>query len=128
MLKIVDVHGSATVNGEYVVLQNHGLTTLSLQGWIVATEAYASGMPFDATQDMYVFTDDVPIKPYARVVLFTGAGRDGWRPTNDGKPAYVAFWGQSRPVWSTAMRIVLLQPSCSRRIGVPAEAVPVAAV
>jgi len=121
MLKIVDVHQSATVNGEYLVLQNQGLTTISLRGWVVTSDAYACGDLHDAADEMYVFVEDVPIKPYTRVVLFSGAGEDGWYPTNDGKRAYLAFWGHTRRVWSTAARVVLLQPACSRRIGVAAD-------
>ncbi|MBM3494693.1 MAG: lamin tail domain-containing protein [Armatimonadetes bacterium] len=125
MLKIVDVHLSESVNGEYVVLQNHGLTTISLHGWLVTTDAYTAGNPVDAAEDMYAFAGDILIKPYARVVLFTGPGTDGWRPTTDGKWAYVAYWGRSRRVWSNASRVVLLQPACSRKIGVAVEAPPV---
>jgi hypothetical protein len=121
MLKIVDVHQSATINGEYLVLQNQGLTTISLRGWVVASDAYACGDPHEAADEMYVFVEDIPIKPYTRVVLFTGPGEDGWYPTNDGKRAYLAFWGHTRRVWSTASRVVLLQPACSRRIGIAVE-------
>ncbi len=121
MLKIVDVHLSATVNGEYVVLQNQGLTTIPLRGCILTAEEYLAGDPVGIADAMYVFADDVQIKPYARVVLFTGTGQNGWYPTTDGKSAFVAYWGRNRCVWSCTTRIVLLQPACTRRIGVPAE-------
>lgn len=124
MLKIVDIHPSATVNGEYVVLQNLGLTTVSLRGWILATEGYISEDAGARMEGMYVFLDDVQIRPYARVVLFTGCGDNGWYPTTDGKPAYVAFWGRTDRVWSTATRLILLQPISSRRIGIPADVTP----
>lgn len=124
MLKIVDIHPSATVSGEYVVLQNQGLTTISLRGWVLATEGYVSEDPGSRTDGMYVFLDDVQIRPYARVVLFTGPGENGWYPTTDGKPAYVAYWGRTTRVWSVASRLVLLQPICSRRLGVTSEVPP----
>jgi len=121
MLKVVDIHLSSTVNGEYVVLQNQGLTTISLRGWVLTTEDYTSADPAQRAHQMYVFVDDVQIKPYARVVLFTGCGENGWYPTTDGKPAYVAYWGRRDRVWSAASRLILLQPICNRRLGLPAE-------
>lgn len=127
MLKIADVHLSDSVNGEYIVLQNQGLTTISLHGWVVATDAYSSGSIADACEEMYVFKGEMLVKPYARVVLFSGGGTDGWCPTTDGKWAYVAYWNRSRRVWSGASRIVLLQPACSRKLGVAMDPAPTAA-
>jgi hypothetical protein len=125
MLKIVDVHLSESVNGEYIVLQNHGLTTISLHGWLVTTDAYTAAGPLAAADEMYAFSGEILIKPYARVVLFTGTGADGWHPTTDGKWAYVAYWGRSRRLWSSASRVTLLQPACTRKIGLAVEAPPV---
>ncbi len=124
MLKIVDVHLSESVNGEYLVLQNHGLTTISLHGWVVTTDSYTSGSPSAGDDEMYIFCGEILIKPYARVVLFTGPGADGWCPTTDGKWAYVAYWGRQRRVWANAGRVTLLQPVCSRKIGVAVDPLP----
>jgi len=124
MLKIVDVHLSATVNGEYVVLQNQGLTTIPLRGWILTTDDYVLDDLATVADAMYVFRDDVLIKPYGRVVLFSGLGQNGWCPTTDGKSAFVAHWGRLDPVWARSGRVVLLQPACSRRIGIPSEVSP----
>lgn len=121
MLKVVDIHLSPTVQGEYVVLQNQGLTTISLQGWVLTTEDYTSPDPASRGNAMYVFSDDVQVRPYARVVLFTCHGTNGWYPTTDGKPTYVVFWNRSERVWSNAARLVLLQPVCNRRIGMTSE-------
>jgi hypothetical protein len=123
MLKIVDIHVSGTATGEYVVLQNQGLTTVSLRGWALCTEAYLSGDPDAAAAAMLVMTEDVPIKPYTRVVLYTGAGDDGWYATVDGKRAYVTHWGRREPVWSRAGYIHLLQSAASRKVVLPQEAV-----
>lgn len=125
MLRIVDVHVSETAIGEYVVLQNQGLTTVSLHGWLLCTDAYLGEGTALSQAGAYVFVGDIPVKPYSRVVLFTGCGQDGWYPTNDGKRAYVAFWGRADPVWSHADRVHLLQPACSRKIGVAVDAPPV---
>src|ERR1044071_5792751 len=43
MLKIIDVHASASAGGEYVVLQNEGLTTVNLRGWALCTQRYLNG-------------------------------------------------------------------------------------
>lgn len=55
-------------------------------------------------REMFIFHEDVSVKPYGRVVLFTGAGADGWYPTTDGKQAYVAYWGRPERVWSSVDR------------------------
>jgi hypothetical protein len=125
MLKIVDVHLSDSVNGEYLVLQNQGLTTISLHGWIITTDTYTCGSPADAADEMYVFSGDILIKPYGRVVLFSGPGTDAWCPTTDGKWAYVAYWGRTKRVWAGASKVVLLQPACTRKLGVAVEQAPV---
>src|SRR5579871_1020784 len=91
MLKIVEVHASEGAQGEYIVLQNTGLITVSLRGWALCTDAYLDGDAARIADEMYIFRDDIPIKPYMRVVLFTGSGQDGWVPTVDGKQAYCAY-------------------------------------
>jgi hypothetical protein len=65
---------------------------------------------------MYVFTNDVAVKPYVRIVLFTGQGVNEWRPTTDGKFAYLVFWGKERAAWRGADRVYLLQPVSVRRL------------
>lgn len=122
MLKIIDIHLSASAAGEYVVLQNQGLTTVSLKGWAVCSNAYFDGSPLDAAHEMYIFTDDIPIKPYMRIVLFTGEGDPGWCPTVDGKYAYLVYWGKRNPIWSRAGYVHLLQVSTSRKVVQPEEA------
>lgn len=122
MLKIVDVHAAAGVQGEYVVLQNLGLVTVSLRGWALCTDAYFCGDPKRIVDAMYIFREDIPIKPYTRVVLFTGSGQDGWQPTVDGKQAYCAYWGRPERIWSDADNIHVLQLSASRRLRQKAEA------
>lgn len=116
MLRIVEVHAGNSVSGEYIVLQNQGLTTQSLRGWVLCADCYLYGDPAAASDAMFIFTQDVPIKPYMRVVLFTGRGEDGWYSTVDGKRAYVAYWGRTEKVWSHAGAVHLLQPASSRRI------------
>src|ERR1051325_4170203 len=108
MLKIIDLHPSPSAQGEYVVLQNHGLSTVSLRGWAVCTDSYFSGDSAAASQGMFIFADDVPIKPYTRVVLFTGEGQPGWCPTVDGKQAYLVYWNRHAPVWSSDEHLHLI--------------------
>ncbi len=123
MFKIVDIHLSETACGEYVVLQNQGITTLSLRGWVLCSDAYLEGDPQSAAREMYIFTDDVPIKPYTRVVLFTGSGEAGWHPTVDGKAAYLLYWNRPTPLWSRAEHLHLLHLAATRKIVAPVEAV-----
>ena len=119
MLKIVEVHLSARACGEYLVLQNHGLTTISLRGWALCTDTFLHDTPDSAARNMLVFQDDIPIKPYTRVVVFTGEGPSGWQPTTDGKSAYVVYWGREEPVWRRADNVHLLHTTCSRKIVLP---------
>lgn len=116
MLKIVEVHAASTAQGEYVVLQNQGLVTVSLRGWSVCTDAYLYGEPSELAQQMFIFRDDVQIKPYTRVVLFTGAGEDGWVPTIDGRQAYCAYWQRTERIWSQAQNVHILHLAASRCI------------
>lgn len=126
MLKIIDVHASAGATGEYVVLQNQGLTTQSLRGWALCTDAYLHGEAVQVAEEMYIFRNDIPIEPYMRVVLFTGNGRDGWEPTIDGRQAYCAYWGRGERVWTHADNVHLIHLLCSRRVAQPLEAYAVA--
>ena len=119
MLKIVEIHTSLRTSGEYVVLQNQGLHTVSLAGWALCTDTYLCGSAEEASTKMFVFHDDVPIKPYARVVLFTGRGQSGWCATNDGKQAFVAYWGKDESVWRDATHVHLLQIAASKRVVLP---------
>jgi hypothetical protein len=119
MLKIIDIHLSSSVSGEYVVLQNQGITTVSLRGWALCSDAYLGGDPAAAAREMFIFTEDVSIKPYTRVVLFSGAGEPGWCPTVDGKQAYLVYWGRREPAWSRTASLHLLHLASSRRIVQP---------
>jgi hypothetical protein len=122
MLKIVDIHAATSAQGEYVVLQNQGLITVSLRGWALCTDAYLSGDAVQLADALFIFRDDIPIKPYTRVVLFTGSGQDGWVPTIDGRQAYCAYWGRSERVWSCADHIHVLHLFSSKRIAPPVPA------
>lgn len=127
MLKIVDVHASHSPQGEYVVLQNQGTRTIPLRGCALCAESYLSEDPPTAARDMYVFREDATIKPYGRVVLFTGEGLDGWQPTTDGRSCYVAYWGRNESVWLHRENVHLLRIEASHRVVHPypfAPAVP----
>ena len=120
MLKIVDVHLSSSPQGEYIVLQNQGLQTISLRGWAVVTDRWFWGEPESAAPETYVFCRDVSIRPYTRVVLFTGQGEEGWRPTTDGKQAYLVYWGRDRSAWHDTEFVHLVHVVSSKRaIGQP---------
>ena len=119
MLKIVEIHISEGVSGEYIVLQNQGLVTVTLRGWAVVTEAYLESEDVsgrEIAEKLYVFRMAEEIKPYTHVVLFTGSGKDGWVPTNDGRLAYCAYWGKSACVWNDAKNIHILQLSQTKPI------------
>ena len=115
MLKILDIHLSPSPQSEYVVLQHHGLQTISLRGWAVVTDTWFWNEPERAAPEMYVFASDVPLKPYTRVVLFTGEGEDGWCPTTDGKQAYLVYMGRADSAWSTTECLHLVHVASSRR-------------
>jgi hypothetical protein len=116
LLKIIELHTSPYAGGEYVVLQNHGLTTLSLRGWALCGNSFLTGDAQAAAREMYIFSEDIPIKPYGRVVLFTGEGEDGWYQTVDGKQAFLVYWGRKNPVWSETGDVFLLKTTCSRKV------------
>ncbi len=116
MLKIVELHPGDTPGKEYVVLQNLGISTVSLKGWALTGDAWLSGNAGKSAQETYIFTDDVPIKPYTRVVLFTGGGVDGWTPTTDGKQALLIYWNRGEAIWSRCSYVHLLQVAASRKV------------
>lgn len=116
MLKIMEIHAACGVQCEYIVLQNVGLVTVSLRGWALCSDAFLNGDTAQIAQEMYVFREDVAIKPYTRVVLFTGEGEDGWVPTIDGRQAYCAYWGRREHFWSHTDNIHVLHLLASRRV------------
>lgn len=116
MLKIVEVHAAASAQGEYIVLQNQGLMTVGLKGWALCTDAYLSGDAQRMAGQMFVFLDDVPIKPYTRIVLFTGRGENGWVPTVDGRHAYCVYWGRAERIWAHTENIHVLHLFASKRV------------
>lgn len=125
MLKIVEVHAAAGAQSEYIVLQNQGLMTVSLKGWALCTDAYLSGDAQQMAGQMFVFLDDVAIKPYTRIVLFTGRGENGWVPTVDGRQAYCAYWGRAERVWAHTENVHVLHLFASKRVvPVSAQAAP----
>jgi hypothetical protein len=126
MLKIVEVHPTQRAQGEYVVLQNVGLVNVNLRGWALCTDAFLEADNHRLAQEMYIFRDDVQIKPYARVVLFTGVGDNEWMPTIDGKHAYCAYWGRSEPVWTDAGNVHVLHMLTTRRVVLPPTQQPAA--
>ncbi len=119
MLKIVEVHAGATAQGEYVVLQNQGLTTVSLRGWALCTDAFVQGDVSRLADETYIFREDVIIKPYTSVVLFTGCGENGWQPTNDGRQAYCAYWGRMDRIWDVSGNVNILHVFASKRVHAP---------
>jgi hypothetical protein len=116
MLKIVDVHASHTPQGEYVVLQNQGTRTVQLKGIALCSELYLSCDPHTAAPETYIFREETVIKPYGRIVLFTGSGYDGWQPTTDGRQCYVAYWNRPELVWSQRESVHLLRIESSHRV------------
>ena len=110
MLKIIDIQVSGTATGEWVVIQNHGMTPLNLRGWIILGESYLSAQPESAARQMFVFREEANIKPGVRVVALSSHGKDGWYPTAEGGTAYVAYANRSDSLWSQADTLHLLQP------------------
>lgn len=108
MLRVVDVHPAEGAQGEYIVLQNLGIVSVSLRGWALCTDAFLTGDSARVAEEMYIFREDIPVKPYTRVVLFTGKGEDAWVPTVDGQQAYCAYWQRDRGVWTDASQIHIL--------------------
>ncbi|MCX6381739.1 MAG: hypothetical protein NT023_20060 [Armatimonadetes bacterium] len=118
MLKILELHPSVSPHSEYVVLENQGLVTVNLKGYALCSEAFLMGDKGQLADEMYVFRDEIPVKPFQRVVLFTGSGENCWLPTIDGKQAYCAYWNRSSGMWNRAGELLVLHIAASRRIGV----------
>jgi hypothetical protein len=116
LLKITDLHPASTPGSEYVVLQNQGLITISLKGWALAGDSYLSGDAARSAGETFIFSDDIPIKPYTRVVLFSGEGTDGWYETIDNKTAYLVYWNRPTPVWIDTPYVHLLRPVGSCKV------------
>ncbi len=125
MLKIMEIQPAPDARGEYIVLQNTGLVTLNLRGWAVCTEAYLDPATRDMGAAMYVFHQDILVKPYMRVVLFSGCGVDEWMPTTDGKQAYCAYWNRAHSVWTQARDAHALHIAASKRVVMEAAPRPV---
>ena len=119
MLRIVEIHPAQEASGEYIVLQNQGVVSINLQGWAVSTEVYLQGGSEGYSQNIYVFKSEVMISPYTHIVLFTGKGKEGWMPTNDGKRAYCAYWERNESIWNHSSKIHLLQMTSTKPIDVP---------
>lgn len=124
MLRVVEVHPSSSINGEYVVLQNIGVVSVSLRGWALCTDAYLTGDASRVAEEMYVFRAEISVRPHTRIVLFTGQGQDGWVPTTDGQQAYCAYWQRSECVWNHAHQIHILHIAGTRTV-TPAQLVAV---
>ena len=116
MLKIIEVHPAPRPEAEYVVLQNEGLVSLTLCGWALCSEMVFTADPCDWSSSFYMFDQDADIRPYTRVVLFTGVGEDGWAPTIDGRQAFLAHWNRKQPVWKHAQTIHIMRITGSRRV------------
>ncbi len=119
MLKILELHPSQNPQGEYVVLENQGLVTINLKGYALCSEAFLQGEKRQLADEMYVFREEIPVKPFQRVVLFSGDGEDCWVPTIDGKQAYCAYWHRDNGMWSHTQQLLVLQIAASRRTSTP---------
>ena len=116
MLKIIDIQVSGTAAGEWVVLQNQGMTAVNLRGFVICGDNYLNGNAESAAKQMFIFTADESVKPGVRAVLLSTHGVDGWQPTIDGGSAYVAYANRAESLWSHADELHLLQPISTRRI------------
>lgn len=116
MLKIIEVHPALRPEAEYVVLQNEGLVSLALCGWALCSETVFDSDSRGWSSSFYMFDQDANIRPYTRVVLFTGSGEDGWAPTIDGKQAFLAHWNRQQSVWKHAQTIHIMRITGSRRV------------
>jgi micrococcal nuclease len=68
------------INGEYVILDNTGETTLDTEGWTIK----------DSGTNMYTF-DSYEFLPGSMIILFSGRGKDG-----DG----MFYWNSPTPIWN----------------------------
>ncbi len=117
MLKILELHAATNPQGEYVVLENQGLVTINLKGYALCSEAFLMGDEGRRADEMYVFRDEIPVKPFQRVVLFTGYGDNSWLPTIDGRQAYCAYWNRASGMWNRSSELLVLHIAASRHIG-----------
>lgn len=126
MLKILELHPTSNSQGEYVVMENQGLVTINLKGYALCSEAFLMGDGGRLADEMYVFRDEVAVKPFQRVVLFTGFGENSWLPTIDGKQAYCAYWNRPSGMWNRSSDLLVLHIAASRHIG-RTQAFPISA-
>lgn len=85
-----DVVGN--LNGEYVVLQNQGFSSINMRDWQLR----------DAAGHRYVFSNLLPngrswtLGPKEYVCLHTGKGQDSYVPPN----TFHLYWGQGWWIWN----------------------------
>lgn len=116
MLRIVEISPASQGRGGYVVLQNCGPVSIELRGWALCSDAYFAEDTHELTNQIYVFRAEVSILPYTRVVLFCGAGKEGWLDTVDGRKAYCAYWNTPNPIWQPGAKIHLLHLHATHKV------------
>lgn len=116
MLKIIDLHASTHVQGEYIVLENQGLNSLNLKGYVLCTESLLTSNLQRLPEEIFVFQEEIYLKPFMRVVLFTGRGENSWVPTVDGKQAYCVYWNRGSSVWNQHSDVHLLHIAATRHV------------
>jgi hypothetical protein len=125
MLKIIELRASLNPQSEYIVLENQGLNSVSLRGYALCTDAFLCAESSRLAEEMFIFQEDICLKPFMRVVLLTGEGESGWMPTVDGKQAYCIYWNRGSSVWTKARDVHVLHIAASRRV--VAELIPLSA-
>lgn len=76
-----DRRSNASLNGEYVVIQNATRKAINLEGWAIR----------DKTGYQYEFGPDVVLKPGKKITLRSGQGDDG---------TSTVYWGRRQYVWN----------------------------
>ncbi|HRJ26737.1 MAG TPA: hypothetical protein PLO61_04400 [Fimbriimonadaceae bacterium] len=113
MLRIVGVQRSATVESEFVLLQNQSAMRIGIRGHALLSERdllQASGAA--------VLNEDEIVPPSAYIMVRSGSGRNRWGKSKDGALVYHLFLGASRPLWpgeSGALHLLHIQHSYSER-------------
>lgn len=99
-LQVAEIHEDAdgndheNLNGEYIVFENTGESSLDLSGWSVSDEA----------DHIYYFPDGFTLEPGQQVTLYTGSGAD-----TDTE----LYWGSGRAVWNNGGDTIIVKNDAS---------------
>jgi hypothetical protein len=98
MIRIAGLQKGYSAQDEFVLLQHQGTMRSQLRGHVLMAESVLTGAP----GSQFVFTDEIWVNSGQFVLLRSGVGTNGWRPSKDGSMVYFVHANALRPLWSEA--------------------------